>query len=694
METTFRDHSNTNNVSAYSVGIETDVHSQERWSGIMEYKKKFIQNQLDDLYSNPYMNPEVVDSWLRSRESGLDPFTETINDCISPDNLKDVLEENDLIIESTKILFAALKLKDLVIASRYALYLFDKNSILLLHEGDLLAPDNSMVGTVWSEESAGTCAHHLAVQLKRPYHLLGPEHYCVIMDNSNSSAAPVLDDEGEVIGVLVLSQHLPNNAGDNAYLSLSSHTMGLITAMAAAVENRMKLKKSYEEVRAAHLRQKATLAFIDEGIITLEKSGKIVHVNKEATRIFRRPAEELENSNIHQFLNKQSQLMLLVEQGENVDIDENFMVENEEQPYFVNIRSVLDPGFKHAGGAILRLNSAEKINALVASRSGAKATYNFDSIIGESDIFKKTILMGKRFAKSTENVLLIGESGTGKELFAQSMHNEYRPHGPFIAVNCAAMPRNLIESELFGYEPGSFTGAERSGRPGKIELAHGGTLFLDEIGDMPLELQAVLLRVLEDKQVMRIGGRRYKKVDFRLIAATNKELDFMIQEKLFREDLYFRLSVLSINLPPLRERGNDLELLSRYFIKNYCKKMEWKLPEISKLAKEKIREYKWPGNVRQLENAVIYAVNTAQNGIIEATDLPAIILGGSSPVRSAVTPVDSSPVQSIEAMERIVIENALYKTKNNITKAAEILGIGKSTLYRKLKDYDIVVEDK
>ncbi|MBP1762914.1 MAG: modulated sigma54 specific transcriptional regulator, Fis family, partial [Firmicutes bacterium] len=484
METTSREHSNTNNVPAYPVG--TDVHSQERWSGIMEYKRKFIQNQLDNLYSNPYMNAEVVDSWLRSRESGLDPFTETINGFIASDNLKDVLEENDLLIESTKILFAALKLKDLVIASRYALYLFDKNSILLLHEGDYLAPDNSMVGTVWSEESAGTCAHHLALRLKRPYHLLGPEHYCVIMDNSNSSAAPVLDDEGEAIGVLVLSQHLPNNAGDNAYLSLSSHTMGLITAMAAAVENRMKLKKSYEEVRAAHLRQKATLAFIDEGIVTLEKNGKIVHVNKEATRIFRRPAEELENNNIRQFLNKQSQLMLLVEQGENADIDENFMVDNEEQPYFVNIRSVLDPGFKNAGGAILRLNSAEKINALVTNRSGAKASYNFDNIIGQSDVFKKTIAMGKRFAKSTENVLIIGESGTGKELFAQSMHNEYRPNGPFIAVNCAAMPRNLIESELFGYEPGSFTGAERSGRPGKIELAHGGTLFLDEIGDMPL----------------------------------------------------------------------------------------------------------------------------------------------------------------------------------------------------------------
>jgi transcriptional regulator with PAS, ATPase and Fis domain len=304
------------------------------------------------------------------------------------------------------------------------------------------------------------------------------------------------------------------------------------------------------------------------------------------------------------------------------------------------------------------------------------------------------VIVGKRFAGSPENVLLIGESGTGKELFAHSIHNEYRPHGPFIAVNCAAMPRNLIESELFGYEPGSFTGAERSGRPGKIELAHGGTLFLDEIGDMPLELQAVLLRVLEDKQVMRIGGRKYKKVDFRLIAATNKNLYQMIQEKLFREDLYFRLSVLSINIPPLRERGNDTEILSQYFIKNYCKKLGRELPKINTAAMNKIKGYKWPGNVRQLENAVIYAVNMAQNNIIETDDLPAIISGGNGTVAAATTgAIDSGSVQTIEAMEKVVIENALYKTRNNITKAAEILGIGKSTLYRKLKEYDIVVDD-
>ncbi len=226
--------------------------------------------------------------------------------------------------------------------------------------------------------------------------------------------------------------------------------------------------------------------------------------------------------------------------------------------------------------------------------------------MGESHVFKRTVTLAERFAKSPENILLIGESGTGKELFAQAIHNVYCPQGPFMAVNCAAMPRELIESELFGYEGGSFTGAERAGRPGKIELAHGGTLFLDEIGDMPLELQAVLLRTLEDKQVMRVGGSRYKKVDFRLIAATNKSLLTMVRENQFREDLYFRISVLAIDIPPLRERNDDISLLSNFFVENYCRKMGWNIPEITPLAQSRINSYGWPGNVRQLQNAMIY----------------------------------------------------------------------------------------
>jgi transcriptional regulator of acetoin/glycerol metabolism len=305
MKKNSQEHSN----SSYSYllgGNQNDVLSRERWESVRAFRESFFHQQQDP-YLCPYMSKDVADSWIRSKAFGLDPETRIINLRVDIENDKEFLEENRLLIESTKIIYEALKLKDLLFASSYGLYLFDKNNILLMHAGEDLVIDNSLIGTVWSEETVGTCAHTLALLLKRPFHLMGPEHYCYQMDTSNSSSAPVLDEEGEVIGTLTLSQHLPEHPTDDDCLGLSSHTMGLITAMAAAVENRMKLKKSYEEIKAAHLRQKVTLAFIDEGIITIYKSGKIAHANKEATRILQCQAEDIENRNIREFLNPQSQ---------------------------------------------------------------------------------------------------------------------------------------------------------------------------------------------------------------------------------------------------------------------------------------------------------------------------------------------------------------------------------------------------
>jgi len=671
---------------------------KNRWLEIQQSKIRFFKDN-EDPRSCIHINSEVAESWIKSQAMGISPYTEIIAERLEPEQLEKLLEENRLLVDVAKSVFEAVKLKDLMIASRYAIYLFDGNGVLLLNEGDLLrlVPDqDSMTGIVWNEKTMGTCAHILSMQLRRPVQLVGPEHYCMTFNNSNTSAAPIMDDNGDIIAIMALSQHLMNEpVDDDIFLNLNSHALGLVTAMAADVENKLKLRKSYDQLQIANERLKmanytlkVTLAVIDEGIITIDSTGKIIHINKEGSQMLRLGNGETENKNIREFLSSQSRLMTLIADGENADVEESLCVGNVEQNYVINIR-VVNSTTGEIDGAVLKLVSAEKVNALVNSRSGAIANYCFDDLIGESKEFKKAVALGRRFANSPENILVIGESGTGKELFAQAIHNKHRPNGPFVAVNCAALPRELIESELFGYEGGSFTGAERGGRPGKIELAHGGTLFLDEIGDMPLELQAVLLRVLEDKQVMRVGGRRYKRVDFRVVAATNKDLYQMIKEKLFREDLYFRLSVLSINLPPLRLRENDVEPLGQYFIEKYCEKMEWKVPVLSPSARNIMREYNWPGNVRQLENAVIYAVNTVQNQIIEAEDLPAIILNGEPAQTAAVGNI--TEVYTIEVLEKISIENVLYKTKNNITKAADLLGIGKSTLYRKLKEYNINV---
>jgi transcriptional regulator with PAS, ATPase and Fis domain len=247
------------------------------------------------------------------------------------------------------------------------------------------------------------------------------------------------------------------------------------------------------------------------------------------------------------------------------------------------------------------------------------------------------------------------------------------------------MPRNLIESELFGYEGGAFTGAERKGRPGKIELANGGTLFLDEIGDMPLEIQPVLLRILEDKRVMRLGGNRYIPVDFRIIAATNKDLYQMVQEKTFREDLYFRLSVFKIAIPPLRERGDDIHLLAKHFIEEISGKFKCPIPSLSPAAEKRIREYNWPGNVRQLQNSIVYAINMAQDGIIQLDHLPDELKKPTTVSKSA------AKIMPLREMEKEMILNALKVTGNNTIEVSRMLGIGRTTLYRKLREYGIVL---
>jgi transcriptional regulator with PAS, ATPase and Fis domain len=323
------------------------------------------------------------------------------------------------------------------------------------------------------------------------------------------------------------------------------------------------------------------------------------------------------------------------------------------------------------------------------TQTGAKQGHDISSIIGTCGPMLQARKLARRFAESAANILLVGESGTGKELFAQAIHHLSRPTEPFMVLNCAAIPRNLIESELFGYDGGAFTGAKKSGSQGKIELAEGGTLFLDEIGDMPLETQAVLLRVLDNKQVMRVGGQKYRPIDFRLIAATNQDLERMVNDGVFRLDLYYRLSVLTVTIPPLRLRGRDILILAKFFLMKHGGDQTVK-PQIDPDTQLILMEYSWPGNVRQLENAMIYALHVCDQHVILPEHLPNEITkrhSGLSP--SAVRPVsklEQPPLcKPIKQLEEHAIKDTLIQTGNNIALAASLLGVSKSTIYRKAK---------
>ena len=310
-----------------------------------------------------------------------------------------------------------------------------------------------------------------------------------------------------------------------------------------------------------------------------------------------------------------------------------------------------------------------------------KAIYTFNKIIGQNEKFIQIIEYAKKISDSKSTILITGESGTGKEVFAQSIHNHSDRHNEtFVAVNCGAIPRNLIESELFGYEEGAFTGAKRGGYAGKFEIADGGTIFLDEIGEMPLDMQIKLLRVIEEGIINKIGSSKQIPVNVRIIAATNKDLRSEAEKGSFRKDLYYRLNVLPVHLPPLRERRDDIPLLINYFMKKASKHLEKNIVEITDSQLEYFINYNWPGNIRELENIVELIINT------ESVPIELLAKNTSSEIFESNVPDECL---RLEYMERQHIIKVLKRYNGNIAVAAKSLGIGRNTLYRKMNNYSI-----
>ncbi|RLB05900.1 MAG: hypothetical protein DRG50_06490 [Deltaproteobacteria bacterium] len=333
------------------------------------------------------------------------------------------------------------------------------------------------------------------------------------------------------------------------------------------------------------------------------------------------------------------------------------------------------------------LEEKKKVVRLIQRLSGSYAKFRFTDIKGRDPRFVKQIELAKIAARSNSKVLLIGESGTGKELFAQAIHNHSsRRNGPFVAISCAAIPRDLIEAELFGYRDGAFTGARRGGHTGKFELADKGTLFLDEINAMPLDLQAKLLRVLQENVITRLGDTKPISVDVRVIAASNIDLVREVEQRNFREDLYYRLSVVEIFIPPLRERQEDIDLLVDYFLERLSRDLGLPKPEVSPEVWEIFNSYHWPGNVRELENCIERALLLSGGETIRKEHLPQRILeraGGSG------SPQRLPQVKPLEEITKDLIKQALEASQGNISRAARTLGISRCTFYRKLKKYGL-----
>jgi len=313
--------------------------------------------------------------------------------------------------------------------------------------------------------------------------------------------------------------------------------------------------------------------------------------------------------------------------------------------------------------------------------------YTFDSIIGKSQAI--TILKKEALNAATNQfpVLITGDSGTGKELFAQAIHHASpRKLYPFVRINCSAIPKDLLESELFGYEKGAFTGAKTEGKPGKFEIANHGTVFLDEIGDLPLEMQPKLLRAVEEKEFERVGGTRMIRSDFRVIAATNQNLEEMLPDGRFRKDLFYRLNVIPLHIPPLRERSDDIIPLVRHFLQQMAQEAALSEIRMDQEAEKTLRKYDWPGNVRELLNILERTLSSIESDTIRLVDLPFYL----HRTQKKSPRHDQTSIKEVQALaEKEAIRYALKETGNNKARAATILGIHRTLLYKKMKKYNI-----
>nr|WP_275411257.1 sigma 54-interacting transcriptional regulator [Bacillus sp. B15-48] len=345
---------------------------------------------------------------------------------------------------------------------------------------------------------------------------------------------------------------------------------------------------------------------------------------------------------------------------------------------------------KVISGLIIILQDSTSIRKRLNKSSHSQAYYTFDKILGESKVMKTMKQKATDASHSSSSIILTGESGTGKELFAQSIHNESsRRNGPFIAINCATVQPELIASELFGYVDGAFTGAKKGGSMGKFEYADQGTLFLDEVGELPLFAQTMLLRVLEERRVTRVGSNISTPVDVRVISATNRDLKKMVKEGTFRLDLYYRINVIHLHLPPLRERVTDIPILINYYLQYFNRILKKNVTEISSEALCKLVSYSWPGNLRELRNMVECSVNITKNNTLELCDLPLDILNNFEDDGFHDEEIINECKDDFHNGQRKIIIDLMLKYNGNKSFVAKKLGISRNTLYKKLKTYNI-----
>ncbi|GLK61475.1 MULTISPECIES: sigma-54-dependent Fis family transcriptional regulator [Azotobacter] len=626
----------------------------------------------------------IDDSWRRCLGASVDPDRFQAPPPLSEHSLHSLRDESaDLLSASAPIMAAA---RDFLAETGTVMVLANPSGTILNLEGDVstrgLAENIYLLsGANWSELACGTNAIGTALEVGQPVQIHSAEHYCAGIKRWSCSATVIRDPcDGSILGVVDVS-------GLSA--SYSRHSLALVVATAGRIESRlakMEMDVRYRllETCIGRLSPSAT-----DGIVVFDRRGRAIQANARASAMVADLASR-------EPLGSTGELgALSLKWEKNGGLAEHlpeWMDPDWLQPVIV--------GNQHLG-TLLTLPNRRAPGAGAASPAVLDERFDesgFDKVVGESTALLQAVGRARQLAKSRVPVLLLGETGVGKDVFARGIHESGATRdGPFVALNCGGFSRELLTSELFGYVEGSFTGARRGGMMGKIEAADGGTLFLDEIGEMPIDLQPHFLRVLEEGEVYRIGETKPRKVNFRLVAATNRDLHKEIQAGTFRMDLFYRVAVTSIHIPSLRERLGDIPLLGEHYLDILTRQHGLAPRTLSAGAVTLLQRYAWPGNIREFRNVIESMLLTSPASVLGEADVP---LDGRCVAHATRQPEpdaqdEARDLNGLESAEREVIRRTVKGCRGNMTAVARELGIAKSTVYAKLKRFGLetYVED-
>ena len=665
---------------ADAVAAEPDLRRATPPVARLDYRqwKQFVETGRFE-GKNPH--PLLLQSWERCREWDVDPSPRSCWDFTPMEQLEPFAGRlRELTKDIEKTTYAAIAGKNLLIT------MADPKGRVARTVGDvetLRAADrlNFGPGANWAESSVGTNAIGTSLATGVPLQVFAAEHYCQSHHAWCCTAAPIHDPLGAIWGCFDISGP-----------ASSDHSQSLPLVLGAAREIERRLYGAYLAEIESTSRSLLSAVFnsVLTGVMTIDETGKVANANQAAEALFSQPGRSLRGLRAETLFDYGR---FLARQKENPGQAEAMTLTCRAHPrLIVRAAPVVSPAgvWRHT---VATVTETQRVHPTpkTAPRLEAPApeARGFGKILFRSQAMEQVVAKAQNAAKTPSTVLLAGESGTGKELFARGIHQAGpRASGPFVAVNCGALPKELAQSELFGYRAGAFTGAHDKGRIGKFEQANGGTLFLDEISEMPLEMQINLLRPLEERSVVRVGGARCRPVDVKVIVATNRDLAALVAQGAFREDLYYRIHVVALTLPPLREREGDVPLLAEGHALRLCREFGLPAASIDEAAMAILRGYRWPGNVRELLNCIEYAVNAMDGSVIRPEHLPPLMLVGRS--LPAATAAKACPGGfKLDNVAAETIREALEHHGGNVSRAARALGIGRNTLYAKMRKFGL-----